>query len=139
SYDVTRGIVLPGVSRTAASNHGGDDAVAALGVGRTFFYQDLRVLPRAEVSYFHIGQSGFTETGAGSLDLAVSPADLDALYTRVGVTVVKPVMLGDTALVPELRAAWLHNLLDNYGQFNAAFAGAPGASFTQLGAPMGRD
>lgn len=138
-YDITRGIVLPGISRTASSSHGGDDEVAALGLSRTFFYQDFRVLPRAELSYFHIGQSGFSETGAGSLDLAVSPADLDALYTRLGVTVVKPVMLGDTAIVPEFRAAWLHNLLDNYGQFSAAFAGAPTASFTQLGAPMGTD
>jgi autotransporter-associated beta strand protein len=139
SYDVTRGIVLPGASRNAASSHGGDDGVAELGVGRTFFYDDLRVLPRAELSYFHIGQSGFTETGAGSLDLSVSPANLDALYTRVGVTLVKPILFGDTAIVPELRAAWLHNILDNYGQFSAAFAGAPTASFTQIGAPMGRD
>ncbi len=130
---------MPGVSRTATSTHGGDDEVAAVGVSRTFFYDDFRVLPRAELSYFHIGQSGFSETGASSLDLSVTPADLNALYSRVGVTVVKPLMLGDTAIVPELRVAWLHNFLDDYGQFNAAFAGAPTASFTQLGAPMGTD
>jgi autotransporter-associated beta strand protein len=138
-YDVSRGIVLPGVSRSASSTHGGDDEVGELGVGRTFFYDDLRVLPRAEVSYYHIGQSGFSETGASSLDLSVSPADLDALYSRVGVTLVKPIVLGSTALVPELRVAWLHNFLKNYGQFDATFAGAPTASFTQFGAPMGRD
>jgi outer membrane autotransporter protein len=138
-YDISRGIVLPGVSRTAASSHGGDDEVAELGVGRTFFYEDFRVLPRAELSYFHIGQSGFSETGASSLDLSVTPADLNALYSRVGVTVVKPLMLGSTAVVPEIRVAWLHNFLDDYGQYNAAVSGAPSASFTQLGAPMGRE
>jgi len=138
-YDVSRGIVLPGISRTATSTHGGDDGVVALGLGRTFFYNDLRVLPRAEVSYFHIGQSSFSETGASSLDLSVAPADLNALYSRIGVTLVKPIVLGTTALVPELRVAWLHNFLDDNGQFNAAFAGAPSASFTQVGAPIGRD
>ncbi|HEY1797739.1 MAG TPA: autotransporter domain-containing protein [Stellaceae bacterium] len=138
-YDVSRGIVLPGVSRSASSSHGGDDEVAELGVGRTFFYNDFRVLPRAEFSYYHIGQSNFSETGANSLDLAVTPGDLNAFYSRVGVTLVKPLLLGATALVPELRVAWLHNFFDDNGQYNAAFAGAPGASFTQLGAPMGRD
>ncbi len=138
-YDVSRGIVLPGVSRSASSTHGGDDGVLEIGLGRTFFYNDLRVLPRAELSYFHIGQSNFSEAGASSLDLSVTPADLNALYSRVGVTLVKPVMLADTALVPELRVAWLHNYMDTYGRFNASFAGAPTASFTELGAPVGRD
>ena len=72
-YDITRGIVLPGISRTASSNHGGEDEVAALGVGRTFFYQDLRVLPRARgVVFPHRPVGLFWETGAGSLDLSVS-------------------------------------------------------------------
>jgi outer membrane autotransporter protein len=138
-YDVSRGIVLPGVSRGTSSSHGGNDGVLEIGLGRTFFYNDVRVLPRAELSYFHIGQSNFSEAGAGSLDLSVTPGDLNALYSRVGVTMVKPVMLADTALVPELRVAWLHNYMDTYGRFNANFAGAPTASFTELGAPVGRD
>jgi len=138
-YDVSRGIVLPGVSRSTSSSHGGNDGVLELGLGRTFFYNDLRVLPRVELSYFHIGQSSFTEAGAGSLNLSVSPADLNALYSKIGVTVVKPTLFGNTALVPELRVAWLHNFFNANAQFNAAFAGAPTAGFTVTGAPVGSD
>src|SRR6185437_1545683 len=136
-YDVTRGIVLPGASRTATSTHGGDDAVLEVGLSRTLFYNDLRVIPRIGASYFRIGQSSFSEAGASSLDLSVNPSDFSALYSRVGVTLVRPMLFGDTALVPELRVAWLHNFLDNFSQFGASFAGAPSLAFEQSGAPVG--
>ena len=47
--------------------------------------------------------------------------------------------LGDFNLVPELRAAWTHDFLDDRGAFVAAFAGATGISFQQVGAATGRD
>jgi subtilase-type serine protease len=138
-YNVSRSIVLPGVSRTATSSPRGDDAVIDLGLGRPLSLGDLLITPRAGFTYFHIGQSGFTESGANSLDLTVNPNALDALRSRIGVRVAQSMTLGDFNLVPELRAAWTHDFLDDRGAFAAAFAGAPGISFQQVGAATGRD
>jgi subtilase-type serine protease len=138
-YNVSRGIVLPGVTRTATSNPGGDDAVVDLGLGRAFAVSDWQVTPRAGFTYYHIGQSGFTESGASSLDLTVNPNSLDALRSRIGINAAQSMTLGDTTLLPELRAAWTHDFLDDRGGFAAAFAGAPAVSFSEVGAATGRD
>ena len=138
-YDVSRGIVLPGTSRTASSNHGGDDVVLDFGVSRPMQHEGWQITPRAGLSYFRIGESDFSETGASSLDLTVNPKALDALRSRVGVSVSKPMMFGATRILPELRAAWTHDFLDDRGGFSAVFAGAPAVSFQQIGATTGRD
>jgi uncharacterized protein with beta-barrel porin domain len=137
--DVTRGIVLPGASRTATSSHGGNDVALDIGVSRPMPVDEWQITPRVGLSYFHIDQASFTESGAGSLNLAVNPAVLNALYSRVGVTVAHPMMLGDTSILPEIRAAWLHNFLDTQGQFAASFLGTGTASFGQVGTAIGRD
>jgi uncharacterized protein with beta-barrel porin domain len=89
--------------------------------------------------YFHVDQTSFSESGASSLNLAVSPAALNTLYSRVGVAIAQPMTLGDTSMLPEFRAAWLHNFLDTQGQFAASLVGAGTASFNQVGAAIGRD
>jgi autotransporter-associated beta strand protein len=138
-YDVTRGIVLPGTSRVATSSHGGNDAVVDIGISRPYIVDNWQITPRAGLSYFHIGQSDFNESGAGSLDLAVNPDPLDALFSRIGVAFSETMMAGATPIIGELRGAWTHNFLDDHNQFNAAFIGTGAASFDQVGATIGRD
>jgi fibronectin-binding autotransporter adhesin len=138
-YDVTRNFVIPGISRTAQSSHSGEDAVVDVGISRPWLYNGWQITPRAGLAYFHIGQASFSETGAQSLDLAVNPSDFDALRSRVGVTFAYPNLFNGTRVVPEIRAAWTHDFLDNRGLFNATFIGTGAPSFTQVGAPTGRD
>jgi outer membrane autotransporter protein len=138
-YDVSRDIVLPGASRTASSSHGGDDAALDVGVSRPLRYEAWQITPRVGLSYFHIDQSSFSETGANSLDLSVSPTPLDALRSRIGVSVTQPVVLGETQIVPELHAAWTHDFLDDRGAIGAVLSGTPSTSFQQIGATTGRD
>jgi outer membrane autotransporter protein len=138
-YDVTRGIFLPGTSRSATSSHGGNDEVLDVGLSRPFAAEGWQVTPRVGLSYYHIDQAAFTESGAGSLDLAVNPGALDALFSRIGFAIAQPMTFGGGDLLPELRAAWLHNFLDNAGAFNASFIGTGAGSFNQVGAAVGRD
>lgn len=138
-YDVSRSIVLPGTPRAATSSHGGNDAALDVGLSRPYLADEWQVTPRAGLSYFHIGQTAFSESGAGGLDLAVAPSALNAMFSRVGVTIARPMASGDTALLPEIRIAWLHNFLDTAGRFNANFIGAGAASFGQVGPAVGRD
>ena len=139
NYDVSRGIVLPGANRVATSSHSGNDEVVDIGISRPTLLGGWQVTPRFGMSYFHIDQSAFSESGAGSLDLAVNPHALDALFSRVGISIAQPFRIGDITLVPELRAAWLHNFLDNQAQFTAAFSGTSAASFGETGPSIGSD
>jgi len=138
-YDVSRGIVLPGPPRAATSSHGGNDVVADVGLSRPFLADEWQVTPRAGIAYFHIGQSVFSESGAGGLDLAVTPNALDAMFSRVGVTIARPMASGDTDLRPEIRLAWTHNFLDTADSFGASFIGAGAGGFGQVGPAVGRD
>jgi outer membrane autotransporter protein len=99
------------------------------------------VTPRFGLSYYHIGQSNFSESGAGSLDLAVSPNALDALFSRLSIAIARPMVFEGVEVVPELRAAWFHNFMDQQGQFDAAFigSGTGSPSFTETGVPVGPD
>jgi fibronectin-binding autotransporter adhesin len=140
-YNVTRGIVLPGLTpgRVATSNHNGNDAVVDVGFSRPWLVNEWWITPRVGLSYFHISQSPFNETGANSIDLSVTPNDLDALRSRIGFAVSRPLQLGNTTVLPEFKLAWTHDLADDHGSFNAAFAGASTIPFQQVGAVTGRD
>lgn len=138
-YDVTRGIYLPGTSRVATSSHGGDDEVLDVGLSHPYNAAGWQVTPRAGLSYYHIGQSSFSESGANSLDLAVDPNALNALFSRIGIAFAQPMTLGETHIVPEFRGAWLHNFVNAQSSYNATFIGTTAASFAQNGVPIGRD
>lgn len=138
-YDVSRGIVLPGTSRVAASKHSGDDIGLEVGIGHPYTAGGMQIVPRLGASYFHIGQGSFSESGAGALDLAVAPSALDALYSQVGIAISQPVTIGATSIIPEFRAAWLHNFMDDQSRYTASFIGGNAASFGQVGPALGRD
>ena len=138
-YDVTRGIYLPGTSRVATSSHGGDDEVLDVGLSHPYNAAGWQVTPRAGLSYYHIGQSSFSESGANTLDLAVDPNALNALFSRIGIAFAQPMTLGATHIVPEFRGAWLHNFVHAQSSDSATFIGANAASFVQNGVPVGRD
>ncbi|HZT86446.1 MAG TPA: autotransporter domain-containing protein, partial [Stellaceae bacterium] len=138
-YGVTRGIVLPGFSRTASSRHSGDDEVVDIGLSRPLYYNGWQITPRAGLSYFHIGQGNAAESGAGGIDLAVAPGDFNSLRTRLGATASLPMQWAGGALTPELRAAWTHEFIDDRGNASETFIGSGAPTFLQIGAPVGRD
>ena len=49
-YDVSRGIAFPGLSRTATSSYGGDDAVVDLGLSRPWSYNSWQIRYRAAIT-----------------------------------------------------------------------------------------
>jgi outer membrane autotransporter protein len=47
--------------------------------------------------------------------------------------------MNDRKIVPELRVSWRHEWLDRRQEFDAAFAGAPAATFRVVGQDFARD
>ena len=80
-------------------------------------------------------QAAFTETGAGSLNLAVAHQRTESLRTTLGGEIAG--RIGD--VTAKLRLGWVHEHADTARPVTASFAGAPGLPFTVQGAIARRD
>jgi len=80
--------------------------------------------------YTHLDVQGFTETGAGSLDLQVNNNHADSLRQYLGGHLyyawrVSP----QVTITPEADLAWQHEYLDGGRQIDASFQGGAGPGF----------
>jgi len=134
---------IPFVNRKADADLDGDDYGARFESGLNLFgLGGFLFEPTASVSYNHLTQDDYTESGAGSLNLAVEDQDLDSLVTGVGMRVHGRFAIdADFWFVPELRGRWLHEFLDTDRLIEARLTSAPaGASaFRIQGAELPRD
>lgn len=143
--DSTRSIALPGVARRAHGSFDGATTAALASVGARFDAGGgLRVEPSVGVVYSHVARGGYTESGAGGADLAVSAQDQDAAQSLVGVRFSKafrlaPFGLAQGAFSAEGRVSWAHELGAPAPRAREGFAAAPGGDFTLAGADPGPD
>ena len=80
-------------------------------------------------------QAGFTEAGAGSLNLTVAQRTTESLRTTLGGEIAG--RIGE--VTAKLRLGWVHEHADTARPVTASFAGAPGLPFTVQGATARRD
>lgn len=87
-----------------------------------------------------VSQSGFSESGAGSLNLTVAPQTTTSVRSVLGVKLDGALDLGwCDKLALQLRRGWVHEHAAISQPVTAAFAGAPGVGFTVYGATPQRD
>ncbi|HEY4135684.1 MAG TPA: autotransporter domain-containing protein [Alphaproteobacteria bacterium] len=85
-------------------------------------------------------RGGFTETGAGELNLAVAGETTDALRSIFGLQLDHDADIGRSYPLTLLgRIGWVHDYADTARPVSAGFAAAPGSGFTVQGAEMNRD
>jgi outer membrane autotransporter protein len=129
-YDVRRSILLPTLQRTATAKPDGQEVYAQWGGGYDVHAWRWTVGPNWSVQYDHQSLNGFTEHGADSLDLLVKDGDTDSLRTYVGARAACTFKLAaDVAIIPELRASWQHEFMQNGGTLGSALDGGAGPSF----------
>jgi len=95
------------------------------------------VEPSFALQYTWLHQNGFTETGAGVSNLTVADADTNSLRTILGARILgttRYTRFGD--LEPEVRAQWIHELLDATTGITAI---SGGTTFASPSAGLGRD
>ncbi|MBL7220939.1 MAG: autotransporter domain-containing protein [Phycisphaerae bacterium] len=136
-YDNTRNLAF--IGRRANSNHEGQEYSAYLGGGYDFLFFGGYVGPTVSVQYTGLHEESFNESGAGALNQNIDSRDSHSLQTAVGMRVFYPIKLGDakTTLVPEVRAKWLHEFL-NDRDVSARFSGG-GAAYTVDGNEVEED
>jgi autotransporter-associated beta strand protein len=132
-------IVIPGLQpRQANGSTGANQFLGQVETGyRIGVYAPAQaaVTPFVRFQASSISQAGFSEWGAGSLDLNVAQQTTTSLRTTLGADLAGTI--GPVALA--LRLGWLHEYADVSRPMTAAFAGAPTASFTVYGAAAQRD
>jgi outer membrane autotransporter protein len=129
------------LSRTADSDFDGSDLGGRIGAAvHLVDVAGVGVQPFGSLTYTHLQQDAFDESGAGSLDLSADEEEIDSLVSRLGARLHAVVALDDGVWMrPELRAAWLHEFGDRERKLEARIGGVPGATMTVRGAELPRD
>ena len=84
------------------------------------------------------GHGGFTETGAGALNLTSGSESWTRLDAGLGIALTHVILTETGKVTLEGRAVWEYAFADVVPSQNLAFAGSP-SSFTVLGPAAGRD
>ncbi len=136
---MTRQIVLTNLAaRTAQGRTGANQFLAQVEAGyRIGIYEPaaLSITPFARFQGTTNSQNGFTESGAGALNLAVAAQTTGSARSVLGAEFAGAFgPEGREKLALQMRLGWAHEYANTARPVTAAFAGAPGANFTVFGA-----
>ncbi len=139
-----RQILIPGLQQRTAT--GSTGANQFLGQAEGGYKVDVYAPAMATITPFgrlqisSVTQNAFSESGAQSLSLNVAQQTTNSLRTTIGADLASSIGLGnERKLDVAVRLGWQHELADTGRPITAAFAGAPGNSFTVFGATPARD
>ena len=118
----TRPVPLEGYNVTARADFDADLYGAGMAVGYQARYEQWLLEPLATLDYQHLKEEGFSEGGAGFLDLDVADRDADSLLFNLGVRATRLIRAGDWEMLPRLGIAWQHQLGDDRPSLDANFA-----------------
>jgi len=122
---------IPFAGATAKMRYDSLTATAGLGLGRIYqLAEGTRFVPSVRADYSWIRDEAYGETGADVLNLNVRKRSSDELIFAIDGKLLHEVNKG---LVVTANLGGGYDVLDNKTSITAAYAGAPGASFTTWG------
>jgi outer membrane autotransporter protein len=123
-YDSRRTIAFGTLARGARGEADGTDFTAETGLGLTTRLHDVELQPRAYLRWDRIARDSFTETGAGSLNLAVDAKTADALRAGIGVSAGRTFRVSEGLLLrPEARLGYARDMQDGVGRSTHSLGG----------------
>jgi outer membrane autotransporter protein len=139
-----RGIVIPDLAiRNAYGRTGANQLFGQVEIGYRFDLGGAAqafVTPFARLQGSTATQSGFTETGANSLNLNIAQQSTNSVRSVIGAQLGGSMDMGwRERLAVQLRLGWSHEHADTSRPVNATLAGAPSLPFTVYGASPQRD
>ncbi|MCX6937508.1 MAG: autotransporter outer membrane beta-barrel domain-containing protein [Verrucomicrobia bacterium] len=120
-YVSKRPVVFPGTSAVAKSNARGNHWLADISGGRDFDAGLVTFSPFVGLLAGGWDASQFTETGAGVYNNSVRDQAARTLQSQAGLSIELNTRVGEIALRPHVRAAWLHEYSNNARPIDAAF------------------
>jgi outer membrane autotransporter protein len=135
TYDSRRVITVGTVNRIALADFNADQVILQGQYGREYTHaDDIYISPYVGLFYANLDIDGYSETGAGTLNLNVDGQSYETLESVLGVSARKEMESRDgTSIMPELHAAWRHEFLDEIQVNTSTYTGG-GASFITTGA-----
>lgn len=129
-YHTKRPIQWATLDRTAWSDTDGSEYFAMLGTGYDFHAGNFTFGPAVSAQYTHLKMDGFTERGADSLNLRVRDFNGESLRSYLGGRIAYTHRVNpDFTVIPELRAFWQHEHLDEGTGIPAELNGGNGPGF----------
>ena len=107
-FDLERTLSFRDLNRTAKSSTTGNQFNAYGEAGYDVQVKRLVVTPVVSLAYSKLWANGFTEDGAGALNLKVSPQNAQSLQTGVGGKIAVPMKRGSVTVVPQFYATYQH-------------------------------
>jgi uncharacterized protein with beta-barrel porin domain len=131
-YSSMRHIEFPGVDRKANADYSGQDYTAFASTG---FHlsgpQEFTITPIASLQYTRMHLNGYTEKGAGDIDLKAKSQDYDFLESGLGVKVERYFRdRNGMSYVPEGHFNWFHELTNPELTQTAKYTAPGSGSFT---------
>ena len=133
NYSDTRDIVFTNVNRIASASYNGQNYTAFANAGYHFAVQKFTLTPLASLQYTRLNLDGYTETGAGDINLKVQSQHYDFLESGLGIKAERAFSYNGGIYVPQVHFKWLHELNNPQIANNAAFAVNGSPSFTTQG------
>jgi len=129
----SRRILIGSVDRTASSSY--DSGLFTLDVEAGWPKEDdgVTITPTVGLTFSSLSSDAYTETGAGNMNLVVTPADVNTVEGKLGVKMTGESVDADGGIGrPEVRVGVVHNFGDETADSTSKF-NAGGSTFTTTG------
>jgi outer membrane autotransporter protein len=117
---------FPGQGLVAMADYKVTWVGASLMAGKLFDLNGLRLTPRLGASFSRMRFGGFTESGAGTLNLGVASAGVNSLELETGVLIAKELQIGEKLVTPYLNLGLGYETMDERLLLETRFANQPG-------------
>lgn len=136
-FQTRRPVAFGSIARSTSANPDAGQFNISLNLGKDWRVGNFVLGPLAGLQYTYASTAAFTEQGAGSLDLAVDSISINSLRSSLGARAVYIWKLSESlALLPEIRALWMHEFLAQSASVSSALDAGRGTSFDyETGAP----
>lgn len=113
--------VMGGTNRRAKSDTDGHQSSTALGVGYDFNPGAWIIGPHGGLNYTAVETDGYTEKGAGGLNLSVNKQHATSFTANLGMHVSYTFTPAWGVITPYVRADWVHEFQDDSETINVRF------------------
>jgi autotransporter-associated beta strand protein len=121
-YHASRHISFPSVNRHAKSHHTGRGLIAHFDLGVMMYpVNEMTFSPIAGLDYILLHESGFTEKGAGSIDMKVKSSIASLLRSEAGLKIAKCAIFTHNKWTHDLKLSWIHQHLFRGKHLHAKF------------------
>lgn len=114
----------------AGSDYSMNELTGYFGLSKAFnLKRGFHIIPQANLQYMFLNRSGYSEIGAGDVNLTVNKNNYNSLLTRVGVTVMKDFKIKNVIIRPQITSEWLGECLNPAKNIVSSFTNISNSQF----------